>query len=125
MMATIDEKGLVTLDNVGNIFVDGVAPEFIVGLLNSKLINWYAYRFIYAKAIRTMRFDKYHLAKLPLCAYQGKQEYDKIVRLVKEIMGINGELKKSDALKDEVNRLVYKLYNLDRDQIKLVEENSW
>ncbi len=125
LMATIDEKGLITLDNVGNVFLDGIAPEFVVALLNSKLINWYAYRFIYAKAIRTMRFDKYHIGKIPLCEYQGKPEYEKVVRLVKEIIAIKGSSHKSDTMRDEVNNLIYKLYGLDRDQIKLVEENSW
>jgi hypothetical protein len=125
LMATIDEKGLITLDNVGNVFLAGIAPEFVVALLNSKLINWYAYRFIYAKAIRTMRFDKYHIAKIPLCEYHGKPEYEKVVNLVKEIIVIKGNSNKSEALKDEVNKLIYKLYGLDRDQIKLVEENSW
>jgi type I restriction-modification system DNA methylase subunit len=125
IMATIDEKGLVALDNVGNIFLDNIAPEFVVALLNSKLINWYAYRFIYAKAIRTMRFDKYHLAKIPLCEYQNKPEYDKIVKLVKEIFEMKGSSQKSDTLKEEVNKLIYKLYGLDRNQINMVEENSW
>ena len=35
-------------------------------LFNSKLINWYAYRFILAKAIRTMQFDNPITNRLPI-----------------------------------------------------------
>ncbi len=37
--------------------IDGISKFYVWSLLNSKLINWYCYRFIYAKAIRTMQFD--------------------------------------------------------------------
>lgn len=35
-------------------------------LLNSKLINWYSYRFIFAKAIRTMHFDNSITNRIPI-----------------------------------------------------------
>ena len=35
-------------------------------LFNSKLINWYAYRFILAKAIRTMQFDNPITNRIPV-----------------------------------------------------------
>ena len=35
-------------------------------LFNSKLINWYAYRFIFAKAIRTMHFDNSITNRIPV-----------------------------------------------------------
>ena len=35
-------------------------------LFNSKLINWYCYRFIFAKAIRTMQFDNPITNRLPI-----------------------------------------------------------
>lgn len=125
MMAAIDTKGLISLDNVGNIFVkEDVAPEFIVALINSKLINWYIYRFIYAKAVRTMRFDKYHLAKVPLCNYKGKIEYGKVVKLVKELSNKLPD-SRTENIKDEINKLIYDLYKLNNSEVRLVEENSW
>ena len=35
-------------------------------ILNSNLINWYSYRFIYAKAIRTMHFDNAITDRIPI-----------------------------------------------------------
>ncbi|MDA0617658.1 MAG: hypothetical protein O3A66_02940, partial [Proteobacteria bacterium] len=35
-------------------------------LLNHKLVNWYAYRFIYGKAIRTMQFYNPTTSRIPI-----------------------------------------------------------
>ncbi len=68
LMSTFDKDGVLTLDTVENtVLTDNrFAYSFITGLLNSKLWSWYAYRFIFSKAIRTMDFDEYYLGKLPL-----------------------------------------------------------
>ena len=126
MMAALDTEGRITLDNVGNIFVKtDIVPEFIMALLNSKLINWYVYRFVYAKAVRTMRFDKYHLAKVPLCVYRGKSEYEKVVRLVKELSSKSISESRREGVKEEINTLIYNLYKLTNAEVRLVEANSW
>jgi len=45
-------------DNINQIVPKGnITNYFIWALLNSQLLNWYCYRFIYGKSIRTMRFD--------------------------------------------------------------------
>lgn len=68
LMATIDRKGVISLGSVGNIYITNArySYEYLTALLNSTLLAWYAYRFIYGNAIRTMRFDNYHLARLPI-----------------------------------------------------------
>jgi hypothetical protein len=43
----------------------GRSPMF-VALFNSWFTSWYMYRFCYSKAIRTIRFDNYHLNKMAL-----------------------------------------------------------
>ena len=49
---------IVILDTVNQLVNNSALPsEFIRALITSKLINWFVYRFIYAKAIRTMHFD--------------------------------------------------------------------
>lgn len=40
--------------------------EIIWTLINSKLINWYSYKFIFGKAIRTMQFDNPTTSKIPI-----------------------------------------------------------
>ena len=69
-MGAYDELGRLNLDNVGNIYLRDARynPFYMLAVLNSFLMSWYLYRFVYAKAIRTMRYDGYHLAKTPIHA---------------------------------------------------------
>ena len=99
LMATIDKEGLLALDNVGCIFLKDTKMDrlFLLALLNSTLMSWYAYKFIYAKAIRTMRLDKYHISKMPLCDYKGKPEYNKIITLADKMLFLNKQLSQTDT----------------------------
>jgi type I restriction-modification system DNA methylase subunit len=47
-------------------FTENYNPKVFWILLNSKLINWYCYRFIYARAIRTMHFDNSITNRIPI-----------------------------------------------------------
>ncbi len=140
LMATKDDEGIITLDNVGNIFIKDkkIDSNFLVALLNSRLLSWYAYRFVYAKAIRTMRFDKYHLSKMPLCEYQNKIGYEKVISLTQTLFLLQSKLhnmpimsEKGKEIQDEIHRVdkeidqeIYKLYGLSKEEIELVEANQ-
>jgi len=58
-------------------------------LFNSKLINWYCYRFIFAKAIRTMHFDNSITNRIPIPKYINQQTFiekaDLMLQLYKEL----------------------------------------
>ncbi len=131
LMATIDKEGIICLGSVGNIFINNklYSLEFLTALLNSRLISWYAYRFIYGHAIRTMRFDNFHLSKLPLPEID-YEEQKTIISLVDNILSITN---KNDYLQNktkeakvkeyenQINGMVYKLYGLTDDEIGIVE----
>lgn len=141
LMANLDKEGVITLDNVGNIFINEgkkIDPLFVLALLNSKLISWYAYRFIYSKAIRTMRFDKYHLKKIPLCNYEITKEYKEVISLVMRMLSLKKELKsmaeklteRAKVLKEEIERTdkeidstIYRIYELNEKEIETVEND--
>ncbi|NLK63414.1 MAG: hypothetical protein GX287_08205 [Fusobacteria bacterium] len=58
----------VILDTINQIIIynKNYKKEFLWAILNSKLINWYTYIFIFAKAIRTMHFDNSVTNRLPI-----------------------------------------------------------
>ena len=62
------ETNYAILDTINQLTVDKeVCSNFYLwALLNSDLINWYVYRFIYGKAIRTMHFDNPVSSRIPL-----------------------------------------------------------
>ncbi|MBN2858473.1 MAG: N-6 DNA methylase [Candidatus Delongbacteria bacterium] len=55
------------LDTINQITInENYSNKFIWVLLNSNLINWFAYRFIFGKAIRTMHFDSPVTSRIPV-----------------------------------------------------------
>ncbi len=70
LMASCAGKDAIGLDNISyflpkNQLLKGKGAITCL-LFNSWIMSWYMYRFCYSKAIRTMRFDNYHIEKMPL-----------------------------------------------------------
>lgn len=125
------------LENISNL-----DTKFILAILNSKLISWYAYRFIYSKAIMTMQFDNPTTSRIPmpsvdLTKKSDKEVHDKLVKLVDNIIAINKKLvgennpntkeiieRQVRALDGEIDRLVYGLYGLSDNEIRIIENGS-
>lgn len=68
IMASYDTKGILNVDTVENtIIIDkNFIYAYLLCLLNSRLIAWLVYKFIFNKAVRTMDFDKYYVSKIPV-----------------------------------------------------------
>jgi len=143
LMATIDQNGIIGLGSVGNIYLINHAfnEKFIVALLNCKLFSWYVYRFIYGKAIRTMRFDQHHLnrcylPKINVETLSQNQHYKNIISLVDQMLTAKKQLheaktesdknyleRKCTSLDKQIDELVYQLYGLTGEEIRIVEES--
>jgi adenine-specific DNA-methyltransferase len=136
IMATYDKKGFLTLDTVMNTFLNdnSFSYEYILGILNSRLSEWFYYWFVYNRAIRTMHFDESYIGKLPIkkITYQNQPIADQIIHKVNEILSLTqsenygtdtSKQKKVKELEKEIDKLVYKLYNLTEEEIKIIEGN--
>lgn len=138
IMSAIDKEGVLNVDTVENtILTDkNSSLEFLLCLLNSKLISWYAYRYIFSKAIRTMDFDNYYVGKIPLP--KNKIDNDLFVSLGSRMTNVSNRLAQlEDKMTDEkmqleeekkrieaeIDNLVYKTYGLS-DAEKNIIENS-
>jgi hypothetical protein len=134
IMATYDKKGFLTLDTVMNTFLtdNSFSYEYILGILNSRLAEWFYYWFVYNRAIRTMDFDESYIGKLPIkkITYQNQPIADQIIHKVDEILSLTqsedyetdtSKQKKVKELEKEIDELVYKLYNLTEEEIKIIE----
>ncbi|WP_258019047.1 Eco57I restriction-modification methylase domain-containing protein, partial [Brachyspira pilosicoli] len=85
----INKNEYLILDTINQLSnKSNLSIYYILGLLNSKLISWYIFRFIYGKAIMTMHFDSVVTAKIPipyidLNDKNKMDNYNKIIELVK------------------------------------------
>ncbi len=123
-----DECGeVMNFDTVTNIIPTSqqFCPKFILAVLNSTLTSWFAYKFIFCAAIRTMHFDRYYVGKIVMPIADAAQQRD-VVQYVDRIVA---EKKRDPAVdttewEREIDRLVYELYGVTEDEIKLVEESA-
>lgn len=108
---------------------DNISHEFVLGLLNSQLFL-FLYRFISMEKGRVMAQVKPTvIEKMPIVeaatALQ-KQAQDKIVKSVNRIIELNKSDEPDSAqvlhYENEVDKLVYELYGLTQDEIKIIEE---
>lgn len=135
IIATLDTSGKVfTLDTVNNTIISkDIDPRYILAIMNSSLISWYAYRFVYCAAIRTMHFDSNYVGKLPIFnADKGTQQI--ISEKVESILRINNSenYKVDQNLKAQVNKiqheidqLIYQIYGLDSTEIKTINFKNY
>ncbi|HOB73315.1 MAG TPA: N-6 DNA methylase [Phycisphaerae bacterium] len=68
LIGTIARERVACLDTVNLLTLHdrSVSPETLCALLMSDLMGWFVYACVYNKAVRTMHFDGYFLAKIPL-----------------------------------------------------------
>ncbi len=101
----LDKDKYIILDTINQlVFEKNVSNTFACALLNSKLINWYVYNFIYAKAVRTMHFDNVVTNRIPF---------------PKKYIGNRSRFdNRSAALNDNE---IYGLFGLTEPEIALIE----
>ncbi len=113
--------------------------KVFLAIINSKLISWYVYRFVFANAIRTMHFDSTTTNKIPFPDLNQQNKFtkansNKLVSLVDHLLQLNKEKQttslqtkldqiqsKIDYCEDKINKIVYELYGLTEEEIKIVE----
>ena len=89
--ATIPDKdNFIIVDTINQLKIidNDISPYYVLGLLNSKFTNWYAYRFIFGKAIRTMQFDNPITDRIPVVI----DKQDKVISCVKKLLEQNKKL---------------------------------
>jgi len=135
---TINYKDYVIVDTINQLTNKStVSSEFLLAILNSKLISWYAYRFIFGKAIRTMQFDNPVTNRIPIPNKIDKSQEKHLVSIVEQMLSLQKKLRESGVSGNEKERLeqqiknidyeidqeVYRLYGLTKEEIKVVDES--
>ncbi len=121
-----DETNYYIMDTINQITVkDEKYSNYVVwALLNSKLINWFVYLFIYGKAIRTMHFDNVITTRLPIPAEIKPDVFQEIELITKSIISNKCSISQINDLENRLNSLIYAIYNLNDEEISIIEPNS-
>jgi type I restriction-modification system DNA methylase subunit len=118
VMAVYDEVGILTLDTVTNILVkEDRYGKYLLGLLHSKLINFFISFALFNGGRLTMHLDKTYIGDIPII-YEPCIEYEIIIKEVEKAMYNKTDIKQT--LK-EIDTRVYKIYDLSKKEVKIVE----
>ncbi|GAA7388569.1 class I SAM-dependent DNA methyltransferase [Helicobacter pylori] len=97
--------------------------KFLVGLLNSRLLDW-----LFRKTSTNNHVNLYELETLPISQITKSNQptADKIIALVDKILQIKEKDPKANTqkLEKEIDALVYRLYNLTDEEIKIIEDGQ-
>jgi len=114
-----NKKNVYIVDTINQISVkEEYSNKYIWCLLNSKLICWYVYNFIYGKAIRTMHFDSVSTDRIPIRIIKDSSVYQKLWSLY--VAEGNNKVK----ISNEIDLLVYHLYGLTYDEVLIVDPET-
>jgi len=102
----------------------GEKLKFLLAILNSKVSEWYFKLIGTTTGMGTNRWKKYKIELLPI--KQPSEELEKqIENLVNEILENNKKnlLVENTALENQIDQLVYRLYNLSSEEIQIIENS--
>jgi len=125
----------------GVVLKPGWQPEFVLGLLNSRLLDWYLRKISVRQYQTAFSYVKKYIAQLPIRPINfsdpvEKARHDKLVTLVEQMLDLHkrkaaatdstGQQRLQrliDATDKQIDALVYELYGLTEDEINLIEES--
>jgi hypothetical protein len=98
--------------------------KYVLALLNSTLLDWF-YGFIGKPKGDAREYFNKPLALIPIKQPSNVKEISEIETRVEKILALKKENPVADvsALEAEIDQLVYKLYELTKDEITTVEES--
>ena len=120
---TIVPPHLMTLNTIYNIFLnveDIQFLKFLLALINSKTLQFYWYKKHYDNKATFPKIKKAPIESLPI-----KKPNDEIVSSISDLVVKVIEHKKQNTdtaeLENEIDQLIYQLYDLTEEEIKIVE----
>jgi hypothetical protein len=141
VVASLDERSLTTIQSIYNLHMSesDIDPKYVLGILNSRAVAYYVrrtftdYKLLFPQLNQTtLEGIPIHLPDLSLNA--DKSSHDRMVSLVDQMLSLHKRLQAARTEQDktplqrqiaatdkEIDRLVYDLYGLTEDEIRIVE----
>ncbi|MCX6148334.1 MAG: Eco57I restriction-modification methylase domain-containing protein [Candidatus Kapabacteria bacterium] len=123
--ATYDNSGIYPEQSLYFIYNFKINAKYILGILNSKLLNWYYLNRLVTNEDSTPQLKNYDLDAIPIMKVNETKEYIKslIISLVDIILSNKEQNLDTNREEMQIDLIVYKLYELTNDEIKVVDPN--
>ena len=131
--ACYDKEGIIITNTLMSFEMnDKLSQQFWLAYLNSTFVNWYAYNFIYARAIRTMHLYNFYIQQIPIPQKVLELSYQKnFVSLADKIQDftqstdylVNVEKQANVRdLEQQIDEMVYRLYGLTEEEQEIIRK---
>jgi type I restriction-modification system DNA methylase subunit len=130
IVATLDKYQFIVRDNLYTIVPRNleVNLSYILGLLNSKLLNWYYQNVLNSEKGQALaQVKRGHLIMLPIIGFYKSEISElrrKIEEIVQKLLEQGPDVLEAAGWQAEIDRIVYEIYGLNEEEIKLVEGDS-
>jgi len=140
IVATIDPNGVFCMDTVHMIYETSLNHKFLLGLLNSRFLNYYHCCLVpeLGKAFAEIKIANRKKLPVPLIDFSNpaeKAQHEKLVALVENMLELQKKYHEARMERDkelyerqirivdaQIDRLVYDLYGLTEEEVKVVED---
>ncbi|EAJ5085323.1 class I SAM-dependent DNA methyltransferase [Campylobacter coli] len=123
------EKEYILLDSMAFMVANSKNElKYLLGFLNSSLIFYYFKNIGHLYSDKGFLLSNQYVEKFPILKINSKNQKiaDELINLVDEILKAKEQDKNANTqeLENKINSLVYKLYNLTEDEIKIIENKE-
>jgi very-short-patch-repair endonuclease/type II restriction/modification system DNA methylase subunit YeeA len=117
-----DDSGMYANNTI--FFITGNNLKYLLSILNSKVAKWYFNEISTSSGMGTNRWLKYKIELLPIFQ-PSMEQMDSIEKIADKIISLKKQNSSADTtdLENQIDQLVYKLYDLTEEEIKIVEGN--
>lgn len=134
IIATIIGANIICRNNLHVIISNQLENKFILGILNSKLTDFYYYQINPERGEVLAEVKKQHVEQLPIPRNASDKQQNEIIKLVDQLLQLNKDKQNAtlpsqkemiesriEYAENKINQIVYELYNLTDDEIKIIE----
>ena len=124
IVAAIDTKQYLALNsvNIGVLTKDEYDLRYILGVINSELINFWYTITVQEKNKTFAEVKIVYLERIPIVVIDKRQQ-EQFVSIVQELINEN-DIEKKKTLENKIDFLVYKLYGLSYDEVLVVDPET-
>ncbi|MFN7376884.1 MAG: Eco57I restriction-modification methylase domain-containing protein [Pseudanabaena sp.] len=122
LIATLDNQKFVCMNNlhIVNAKDNSYSLKYILAIINSKLMNFYYETLNPEKGEALAEVKKQNVEKLLIKIADNKAQ-SVFIKNVDKILSLKSEGKDTTALEQQIDNLVYKLYELTYQEVKIID----
>ncbi|NLJ82608.1 MAG: N-6 DNA methylase, partial [Bacteroidales bacterium] len=134
IIATIIGANIICRKNLHIVISDTINHKFILGIFNSKLIDFYYQLLNPERGEALAEVKKNHVEQLPIPENISEKQETEIIKFVEQLLQFNIDLQtekipnrreqitqRIEYAEDKINELIYQIYDLTEEEIKIIE----